>query len=160
MATFNYKLRGNTIIIVFNYGKGNRFRTTTGYKVSNIKNWLDSQNIKNVNSENNVNSKSSASEINTQLENLKKSFNIEYRLLVEQAENITNELLSDCVKRLRTNTQPKKTETKQLGFFEYFDLFINDSEIGKRRNKRNKNKITKGTIKTYYTTKVFLMEFV
>ena len=160
MATFNYKLRANTIVIIFNYGKGNRFRTTTGYKVSKVSNWLDSQNIKNVIDENNVNGQYSALQINNKLSLIKDSFLAEFDLLVEQGEVITNELLNDCVQRLRTNTQPKNTQTKQLGFFEYFDLFINDSETGKRRNKRNKSLITKGTIKTYYTTKVFLKDFV
>ena len=39
-------------------------------------------------------------------------------------------------------------------------MFIQDSETGKRRNKRNKAKISKGTNKTYDTTKVFLEDFV
>ena len=46
MGTFNYKLRDKTIILEFNYGQGNRFRISTGYKVSNSNNWLDSQNIR------------------------------------------------------------------------------------------------------------------
>ena len=160
MSTFNYKLRDRSIIIEFAYGRNNRFKVSTGYKVSNVNNWLGSQNIRNVIEENNVNGQYSALQINKKLSEIKDSFLVEFDLLIEQGENVTNELLKDCIKRLKTNNQQKKTVVKQLGFFEYFDLFIKDTETGKRRNKTNKNIITKATIRTYNTTKVFLEEFV
>lgn len=158
MATFNYKLRKNNIIIEFNYGRGNRFRASTTFKVNNINNWLDSQKIKNVQAENGFNNNLPVLKVNKKLDDLKKQFFDEYNFLIEQREIITNEILSECVKRI-INSKQVNNKNKQLGFFEYFDLFIKDTETGKRRNQRTKGKVSKGTIKTYLTTKTFLEDF-
>ena len=160
MSSFNYLLRNNSIVFNFQYGLNNRLRKcSTGYKVANTKNWLDSQKIKCVLAENNINEKNTPEQINKKLTDFKTNFQAEYNQLLEQGEHITNEILRDCAKRLLNGKGTIKKQ-KQLGFFEYFDLFVSDSETGKRRNHRNKQKISNGTIKTYGTTKTFLEDFV
>ena len=55
MATFNYKLRENYIQIIFSYGRKKLFSTNTGYKVKNVKNWKNNQEVKCVIEEHGIN---------------------------------------------------------------------------------------------------------
>lgn len=152
MATLKFELRKKSIRLVFNYGKGNRLRYSTGLFIKNPKNW-DTRKLR----VKNVLAETDKDVINEKLDELQVVLNKKYTELSVNPEVVMdNELLKEIVDEV-LNKKSKKavTEKKELlPFFKWYLEYYATHPIP-----TTGKPLSKGTVKTYKNTYSKLKKF-
>ncbi len=157
MATLTFKLRESSgksasIQLFFHYGKGNRFRYSTGLKINDIKSWdKNKERVKNVLGE--INKET----INSKLDEVQSQFQKQYTdLVVKKANDINNDDLTDIADMLFNRKKIKEKEKKKelLPFFEWYLEYYSINPVPSTGKP-----LATGTIKTYKNTYMKLKQF-
>lgn len=161
MSKLNFKLRNgsdesSTIILHFHYGKGNRLRYSTRYKLINSKNWNeDKQRIKNVVQE--INKLA----INNKLNEIQTFINKLYiNLREDQKKDVTNRILINELNNFLNRGSKENVsdeESRFLQFLPFFDWYLEYHKTNPLPN--TKKPMRKGTLRTYRNSYNILKRF-
>lgn len=161
VASLNFKLRKGTgskasIVLFFQFGKGNRLRYSTGYKVQNAKNWNQAkQRIKNVVQEEN------RLAINSKLDEIRAFLNKTYISLLDE---YGNDLRTDQLKESMDSFLGKERKNNDVGqrvkfleFLPFFQWYLEHYKVNPLPT--TKRPLGRGTIRTYKNAYNKLMRF-
>lgn len=153
MPTTTYRLRQNKIQLDFNYGKGKRFRYSTGLAIQKEKNWdSDKMRIRNVVEEKHK------TEVNNQLNNLLNKLEGKYsQLAVQDNVVVTNEMLKEFCDIFFNKHTPIKEDEKSIELLEYYEWYI--SNYSTKPLPTTGTPLGKGTTKTYRNSFNILKRF-